>query len=562
MNTILKEFKSVVARFSDSAAIKEGQKTITYKELNEESNKIANHLKENGLQKGEFVSIYLKRSMETVISILGIIKAGGVYVPLDPTHPVERNKYIINDTKSSNIITSENLLNSIQGMVTENTNFLLMENLKNLEHVNIEFTDDDIDDLAYVIYTSGTTGNPKGTLIRQRGVINLMDYMLKEWSITNEDIIMQFATYSFDASILDTFASLYSGATLYLIDDAERMSEEGFLSVIHRENISIIPAIPTVFFNRIVNYVNERNLDIFKGVKIVGVAGELLTGDLARKFKSSIGEQIRFFNLYGPTETTAIVTCYEVPNNLSEAVFSVPIGDDLPGTKLYVVNEEGKVCETDEVGELWIASEGISLGYLNNKEKTEEAFIKNPFDENIYGGMLYKSGDLVKRLADGNIEFVSRKDTQVKIRGHRIEIAEIETRMNEIDGINDAVVVVEVIDGEKTLKGFFTSDEELSFNSIVENLKVTLPSYMIPSKLKQIKDIPFAPTGKADRKKLEQLEADPVVLLKTGEIVEPRNEIEADILAAWKAVLELENIGVTDDLFDIGGHSLKIIAIL
>ena len=220
MNTILKEFKSVVARFSDSAAIKEGQKTITYKELNEESNKIANHLKENGLQKGEFVSIYLKRSMETVISILGIIKAGGVYVPLDPTHPVKRNKYIINDTKSSNIITSENLLNSIQGMVTENTNFLLMENLKNLEHVNIEFTDDDIDDLAYVIYTSGTTGNPKGTLIRQRGVINLMNYMLKEWSITNEDIIMQFATYSFDASILDTFASLYSGATLYLIDDA------------------------------------------------------------------------------------------------------------------------------------------------------------------------------------------------------------------------------------------------------------------------------------------------------------------------------------------------------
>lgn len=561
MNTILKEFNNVVTSYSDSIAIKEGNKTITYKELNAESNKIANYLKENGLQKGEFVSIYLKRSMETVISILGIIKAGGVYVPLDPSHPVERNKYIISDTKSTNIITTKNQLDSIKGLVTEKTNFLLMENLKNLEQVNIEFTDDDIDDLAYVIYTSGTTGNPKGTLIRQRGVINLMDFMLKDWSITNEDIIMQFATYSFDASILDTFASLYSGATLYLIDDAERMSEEGFLSVIDRERISIIPAIPTVFFNRIVNYVNERKLNIFEGVKIVGVAGELLTGDLARKFKSSIGEQIRFFNLYGPTETTAIVTCYEVPNNIPESVFSVPIGDDLPGTKLYVVNEEGTICATDEVGELWIASEGISLGYLNNKEKTEEAFIKNPFDENIHGGMLYKSGDLVKRLADGNIEFVSRKDTQVKIRGHRIEIAEIETRMNEIEGINDAVVVVEVVDGEKTLKGFFTSDEELSFNFIVENLKVTLPSYMIPAKLKQIEDIPFAPTGKADRKKLEQLEADPVVLHKTGEIVEPRNEIEADILAAWKAVLELENIGVTDDLFDIGGHSLKIIAI-
>ena len=562
MDTILKKFNGVVARFKDCVAIKEGAKSITYKELNEESNKIANYLKEKGLQKGEFVSIYLKRSMETVISILGVIKAGGAYVPLDPTHPVERNKYIINDTKSKIVITSNNLLDNIAALVSPDTNILLTENLKSLAIVNTEFTDDDIEDLAYVIYTSGTTGNPKGTLLRQRGVINLMDFMIKDFDITNEDVILQFATYSFDGSIVDTFTSLFSGATLYMIDDSERMSEEGFLSAIQREGISIIPALPTVFFNRIVNYVTAQNSDAFKDVKIVAVAGEILTGDLARKFKSSIGEKIRFFNLYGPTEATVMVTSYEVPNNLDESVFSVPIGKDITGTKLYVVNEEGNICATDEVGELWIASEGISLGYLNNKEKTDLAFIKNPFDDNIYGGMVYKSGDLVKRLADGNIEFVSRKDTQVKIRGHRIEIAEIETRMNEIAEINDAVVVVEVIDGEKTLKGFFTSDIKLPFSHIIGNLKETLPSYMIPSKLKQIEDIPFAPTGKADRKKLEQLEAEPVIIHKSDVLVAPRNEIEADILDAWKAVLKLEDIGITDDLFDVGGHSLKIIAIL
>ncbi|MER1999419.1 MAG: amino acid adenylation domain-containing protein, partial [Lysinibacillus sp.] len=562
MDTILKEFNEVVSRFSNNVAIKEGSKSITYKELDEESNKIANFLKEKGLQKGEFVSIYLKRSMETVISILGIIKAGGAYVPLDPTHPVERNKYIINDTKSMNVITSESLVESINGLVPEKTNVLLMENLKTLEKVDIEFTNDAIDDLAYVIYTSGTTGNPKGTLLRQRGVINLMDFMIKDFGITNEDVILQFATYSFDGSIVDTFTALFSGATLYMIDDSERMSEEGFLSAIQREGITIIPAIPTVFFNRIVNYVTDRKLDTFKDVKIVAVAGEVLTGDLARKFKSSINEGIRFFNLYGPTEATVMVTSYEVPDYLDESVFSVPIGKDITGTKLYVVNEEGNICATNEVGELWIASEGIALGYLNNKEKTDLAFIKNPFDDNIYGGMIYKSGDLVKRLADGNIEFVSRKDTQVKIRGHRIEIAEIEMRMNEIAEVNDAVVVVEVVDGEKMLKGFFTSDVELPFQHIVEKLKETLPSYMMPSKLKQIEDIPFAPTGKADRKKLEQLEADPVVMLKSNVIIQPRNEVEADILDAWKEVLGLENIGVTDDFFDIGGHSLKIIAIL
>ncbi|MER2106577.1 MAG: amino acid adenylation domain-containing protein [Solibacillus sp.] len=562
MNTILKEFNGVVSRFGNCVAIKEGEKSITYKKLNEESNKIANYLKEKGLQKNEFVSIYLNRSMETIISILGIIKAGGAYVPLDPKHPVERNKYIINDTKSKNVITSNSLLDNIKGLVSPDTNILLMENLKEKAVVHTEFTDDDIDDLAYVIYTSGTTGNPKGTLLRQRGVINLIDFMIKDFDITNEDVILQFATYSFDGSIVDTFTSLFSGATLYMIDDSERMSEEGFLSAIQREGISIIPAIPTVFFNRIVNYVTDRKLDTFKDVKIVAVAGEILTGDLARKFKSSIGEEIRFFNLYGPTEATVMVTSYEVPNNLDESVFSVPIGKDITGTKLYVVNEEGNICATDEVGELWIASEGIALGYLNNKEKTDLAFIKNPFDDNIYGGMIYKAGDLVKRLADGNIEFVSRKDTQVKIRGHRIEIAEIETRMNEIAEVNDAVVVVEIIDGEKTLKGFFTADVDLPFHHIVKNLKETLPSYMIPTKLKQIEDIPFAPTGKADRKKLEQLEAEPVIIHKSDVLVAPRNEIEEDILEAWKAVLKSENIGVTDDLFDVGGHSLKIIAIL
>ncbi|MEX3625427.1 amino acid adenylation domain-containing protein [Viridibacillus arvi] len=562
MSTILKQFNEVVRNFGTNVAIKEGNKTITYTELECESNKIAVYLQEKGLEKGQFVSIYLKRSMETIISILGILKAGGVYVPLDPSHPVERTKYIINDTKSLIVITSGDLLGSVKALgLDATTNCLLMEDLKHRKAKEIAFIGDNVDDLAYVIYTSGTTGNPKGTLIRQRGVINLMNFMLPDWNITDKDIIMQFATYSFDASILDTFASLYSGATLYLIADEERMSEEQFLGVIERERISIIPAIPTVFFNRIVNYVNGKSLNTFEKVKIVGVAGELLTGDLARKFKNSFGESIRFFNLYGPTETTAIVTCYEVPNNISEAVFSVPIGDDLPGTKLYVVREDGTICATDEVGELWIASEGIALGYLNNEAKTAESFIKNPFDADIHGGMIYKSGDLVKRLSDNNIEFISRKDTQVKIRGHRIEIAEIETRMNEIDEINDAVVVVEMVDGEKTLKGFFTSDVTLTFSRIVNHLKETLPEYMIPTKMKQIDDIPFAPTGKADRRKLEQLEADAVVMT-VETIVEPRNEIERDVLDAWKNVLGITNIGVTDNLFNIGGHSLNIIAIL
>lgn len=561
MKTILEEFNYVVTRYGTNVALKEGLKSLTYTELDEESSKIASYLKSKGLQKGECVSIYIKRSMETVVSILGILKAGGAYVPLDPSNPVARNKYIIEDTKSMHVITDKNHIRNIKELVPTDTSILLLEDIKILPKVEEKFVDAHIDDLAYVIHTSGTTGNPKGALLRHRGVSNIMGYLRKDWGIAPEDKLLQFASYSFDGSVMDTFNALYNGATLYLIDDDERMSESAFLEVVERENITIISAIPTVFFNRIVNYINENGLTSFDKVEKVAVAGEILTGDLARKFKSSIGEKIRFFNLYGPTEATVFVSAYEVPSDLSEDVYSVPIGKDLPGTELYVVTEDGKLCEPNEVGELWIATEGIALGYLNNPTKTAESFVPNPFNDTIYGGRVYKSGDLVKRLDDGNIEFVSRKDTQVKIRGHRIEIAEIETHMNAIDGVKDAVVVVEVVNGEKELKGFFTSDNEVSHTEIITNLKQILSSYMIPTMLKQIDDIPFGTTGKADRKALEQMKAD-VVVLHTGEKVEARNGVEKTILTAWQEVLGNTNISVTDNLFDVGGHSLKIIAIL
>lgn len=562
METVLGKFNNVVNNLGNKIALKEEGRELSYKDLDIQSTKIANTLMDKGIKKGDFVSLYLRRSVDTVISILGIIKAGGVYIPLDPSHPVDRTNYIIKDSGSNFVISSKDLLKNISNLdMSEKINLLLIEDIKQSTlDSNYEFNDA-TNDLMYVIYTSGTTGNPKGTLIRQKGVINLVNHLTDDWDIVEKDIILQFATYSFDASIVDTFCSLLNGCTLYLINDEERMSEENFLNIIDKEHISVIPVIPTVFFNRVVNFANDNSITSFNEVRIIGVGGELLLGDLARKFKSTIGKNTRFFNLYGPTEITVAASYYEVPSDLNNEVFSVPIGKALSGTKLYIVNEEGKLCEKGETGELCIASVGISLGYLNNEVKTNEVFVDNPFDNDIFEGKIYKSGDLVKELSDGNLEFVSRKDTQVKIRGHRIEIAEIETRMNEISEINDAVVAVEEVDGEKSLKAFFTSDIELDFNYIVEYLKENLPSYMIPGKMKQIEDIPFSPTGKADRKQLEKLDAD-IVLMISDNIVEPRNEVEKNILEAWKNVLGLDSIGVTDDFFDIGGHSLKIIAIL
>ncbi|MEK4424609.1 amino acid adenylation domain-containing protein [Solibacillus sp. FSL K6-1523] len=564
METILNKFSQVVTQHGNSIALKERNRQLTYLELDNESNKIANYLISNGLKKGDFVAIYLKRSIDTVISLLSIIKAGGVYVSLDPTHPDDRNNYIIEDINTSFIISNTDSFEKIKGLqLNPSMNILLVDDLKtNFEPKSFKYVEDNSNDVCYTIFTSGTTGKPKGTLIRQQGILNLVHYMQEDWQVNEQDRILQFATYSFDASVLDTFLSLLTGSLLYLIDDEERMAESNFLDVVKTEEITVIPVLPTVFFNRIVNYLTEENSKLFATVKLVGVGGELLTGDLARKFKASFCGEARFFNLYGPTEITVMATAYEVPKDLGSDVYSVPIGKQLPGNKIYIVNEEGKACEENEVGELWIASVGISLGYLNNTEKTEEVFIKNPFDPHLYGGIVYRSGDLVKKLKDGNVEFVSRMDTQVKIRGHRIEIAEIETKMNEIEDIENAVVVVEKEEDDQILKAFFTSNKQVELTSIIEALKIDLPSYMLPTKLQQLEDIPFAPTGKVDRKALEKLEAERVSLSRSEQFIAPRNAVEEDIVAVWKKVLKIDEISVLDNLFEIGGHSLKVIEIL
>jgi amino acid adenylation domain-containing protein/thioester reductase-like protein len=557
MNNIVEGFRLSVEKFPDNIAIKDKDRYLTYKELDKESSRVAAELVKNGLKKGEFVSIFLKRSIDTVVSILGILKAGGVYVALDPAHPEERNRYIIEDTQSPFLITKSDWLEKIKKLNVRSKNILLDRLGDNDEDVSVDIQEND---LAYVIYTSGTTGNPKGTLLRHVGVLNLASWIQRVYNIKPEDRVLQFATFSFDASVYETFVSLFNGSTLYLIDDEERMSADHFLKTIDREGITVIPALPTVFFNQFSKYAKTHGERKFGKVRAVGVAGELLTGEVVRNFKNQFGTETTLFNLYGPTETTVAASYYKTPDEIDENMYSVPIGKAIDGTKLYVVNEKGERCKAGEVGELWIASVGISVGYLNKPEKTAEVFIKNPF-EDIFEGMVYKSGDLVKELEDGNLVFVDRKDTQVKIRGHRIEIAEIENRMSQIKGIHDAVVVVEEDDGEKILKAFYTSTDEVDHTFIINELKKNLPSYMIPSKMKRIEELPFAPTGKVDRKKLAMTEADRVVLV-TNDIVNPRNQVEEDILNAWKRVLNIEGIGVKEDFFEVGGHSLKIIEVL
>lgn len=559
--TIPKMFEEAVSSFPDNIAISSNEGQFTYKELNDQANKLANSLITKGLNKGDFVSIFMERSLETIISILGILKAGGVYVPLDPEHPEDRNTYIISDTKSPFIVTKNLYIDKAKDLLSNSLSvkeIILIDDIDNssIENPNIHI---DSTDLAYVIFTSGSTGKPKGTLIAHEGVVNLGCLIRSELNINEKEILTQFSTYSFDASVWDTFGSLFWGARLHLLSSEERISVEAFADAIERTKATFITILPTVFFNQIATHLSKDNFLKLSTVKKIAVGGEALSGELVRSFQRKFKNSIEIFNLYGPTESTVVATGHRVTGLIPENQANIPIGKPFSNYKVYIVNEENELCPINVPGEILISSVALAKGYLNQEEKTKEVFIKNPFKDN---GTIYKSGDIVRLLENGVIEYVGRKDSQIKILGHRIEIGEIENTFAKHPQIQDVAIIPKKDNGETFLVAYYTSKNNVETKvSILKGfLQERLPSYMVPKYMNQLEEMPISPTGKIDRKKLGTFKVVKVEL--NDNYVEPQNEIQAIISDAWKQVLGLEKISIYDNYFDIGGHSLKIMSIL
>lgn len=559
--TIPKMFEEAVNSFPNNIAISSNEGQYTYKELNEKANNLANCLIEKGLNKGDFVTIFMERSLETIISILGILKAGGVYVPLDPEHPEERNTYIVSDTKSPFIVTKNLYVNKAKDLLSNSVSvkeIILLDDIADFSienpNVNLKSTD-----LAYVIFTSGSTGRPKGALIAHKGVVNLGCYIRKELSINEKEILTQFSTYSFDASVWDTFGSLFWGARLHLLSSEERMSVEEFADAIERTKATFITILPTVFFNQIATHLSKDSYSKLSTAKKIAVAGEALSGELVRAFQRKFKNSIEIFNLYGPTETTVVATGYSVKELIPENQANIPIGKPYDNYEVYIVNEENQLCPINVPGELLIDSVGLAKGYLNQEEKTKEVFIDNPFKEN---SIIYKSGDIVRLLENGYIEYVGRKDSQVKILGHRIEIGEIENTFAKHPQVQDVAIIPKKENGETFLVAYYTSKNNVEIKgSILKGfLQERLPVYMVAKYINQLEKMPISPTGKIDRKKLSTYEV--IKIEQNDNYVEPQNEIQTIVADAWKQVLGVDKISIYDNYFDIGGHSLKIMSIL
>ncbi|OEU64085.1 MAG: hypothetical protein BA867_09135 [Desulfobacterales bacterium S5133MH16] len=483
-----------------------------------------------------------------ITGLLGILKAGGAYVPLDPEYPEERIAFMLEDTQMPILLTqaelSDSLPKSKANLVCPDTDWeaIAKESGKNVK------TSVRPDNLTYVIYTSGSTGKPKGVLVEHRNIVNLTAAQKKFFKIDETEKILQFSSLCFDASSEQIWLALSSGSVLVLVSEEILIDSNMFERYIFKHNVTHLDAVPS-FLNNII-FRKSGN------IRRIIASAEACSIELAKRLSCDYD----FYNVYGPTETT--VTSIEYAVTQETSLFDkVPIGRPIANTQLHILDKQLKPVPVCVPGELHIGGAGLARGYLNRPDLTKEKFVPNPFSHEP-DSRLYRTGDLCRYLPDGNIEFWGRIDHQVKIRGFRIELGEIEAVLSKHEQVKDAVVIArEDHPGNKQLTAYLTPKEEDKApepGDLREFLKAKLPDYMIPSAFVILKALPLTPNGKIDRKALPE----PDMSAAQKEYAAPRNKTENAIALIWAEVLNLKEVGIYDNFFDIGGNSLLLMKVI
>ncbi|WP_432409116.1 amino acid adenylation domain-containing protein [Wukongibacter sp. M2B1] len=539
--TIQELFEAQVERTPNNIAVMYEGKCLTYRQLNEKANSLANSLRQNAVKPEAIVGIVLERSIDMIVGILAVLKAGGAYLPIDIVLPEKRIEYMIKDSGSQIVLTNSRSLSKINGYKGKIID-IESEKIYDTEKDNLEVINGP-DNLAYVIYTSGSTGEPKGVMIEHRSLVNYVWWSYKNYMCDTKNIIPLYTSISFDLTITSIFPPLISGNTIEIYGD-----EKGEI-VLHRilkdNRASIVKLTPTHL--KLIKEISNQDSSIERLI----VGGENLNTRLAEDISHSFGGNVEIINEYGPTEATVGCTIYKYRSG-ENSMTSVPIGKAGDNVNLYILDRTQKPVPIGVIGELYISGEGLARGYLNRKELTKEKFINNPFNEEQ---KMYKTGDLARWLTDGNIEFLGRIDHQVKIRGYRIEIGEIEKAILKCKGIKETVVTSRKDkNGDNYLCAYIVKENRTSTEEIKEILRNELPEYMVPSAFIELENIPLNTNGKVDMKILQDIE---VTINRENNYEGPRNEIEIRLIKLWEDLLEVEEIGINDNFFDIGGHSLK-----
>lgn len=533
-------FYARAAEAPDRLAIKKGDQKTTYGELNAASNRLARFLQDQlGIGQGDAVGLFFDRSPESIIGLLAVLKAGAVYLPLDPEYPSDRIRFMVEDARAKAFLIHSDHISQLM-QFSDVPMFAL-----DIQMSTLQTPAEDLEpsasasDAAYIIYTSGSTGKPKGVVLEHGGLANTVLHHIEALNVESTDRLSQFYSASFDSSLFEIFVALLSGAALVLVSKEFIKDPEQFGVYIESQGVTMLTVPPV--------YLSTLNRARLGGVKKIVSAGD----------NARLGEAVElartkaYYNSYGPTETSICVTHYQVNPSVHYGS-RIPIGKPISNTSIYVLDEDLRLVPEGCIGEICVSGVAVARGYLN-EATTKTSFVKDPF---IPGERMYRTGDLGVWLPDGNLELVGRNDTQVKIRGYRVELGEVESALLRHSSVKQAVAVArEDSGGGKRLVTYITADRPVTAAELRAHLKERLPRYMIPSAFVTLAEMPVTANGKIDRKALP----DPQTMEEIGGNGASRNDTEQKLVEIWKETLGIERVGIRDNFFELGGDSILII---
>ncbi|NOT13442.1 MAG: amino acid adenylation domain-containing protein, partial [Methylococcaceae bacterium] len=548
------QFKSIISCIAsqveispDNIALVFAEEELTYWELNARANRLAHYLQSQGVGAESRIGIYAERSVEMVVAILAVLKAGAAYVPLDSSYPAERLIYMINDAGVQLILAQSSLSNTLNlgdislAMIDKSYEEYLSEPLV------LSAT---LDNTAYIIYTSGSSGQPKGVMVTHRNLLHSTIARLEYYQDAPECFLL-ISSFAFDSSVAGIFWTLSQGGCLCLPKNEETGNPAALAALIKNHRVTHLLALPS-FYKAIMN---DNAIPLLTSLTTVIVAGEACSSEIADEHHSKL-PNIKFYNEYGPTEATVWSSAYKVEK--SEPIGTLPIGKVISNGQIYLLDNHYQPVPIGVIGELYIGGLGVSQGYVNRPDLTAEQFIPDLFTGS--GSRLYKPGDLARYRSDGNIEFIGRTDHQVKIRGYRIELEEIEAKLVVCSGVRDAVVIVrEDNEGDKRIVAYLIAEHDLVINDLRNQLSNALPEYMLPSAFVILDAFPLTANGKLDRKTLPAPGLSDVAM---QEFLPPQGEAEIILAKIWQELLGVERVGRNDHFFELGGHSLMAISLI
>jgi amino acid adenylation domain-containing protein len=551
--TLVDLFEEQVRQHPDKPAVAFNGEVLTYKELNEKSNQFAHYLLKTGIVPGSVVGLLLDRSLEMMVSIIGILKAGSAYLPIDPATPEQRIAYILKQSNATLLLTN--------GLYTTGTFQVPVKAIETLQldRININAVQINIKptDTAYCIFTSGSTGLPKGVMMAHGSVVNLVKGLNEKvyTAHDNESLrVALLASYSFDASVQQIFGALLQGHALHICDDLARKDGRLLIEFYNQNKINLSDGTPT-HLRLLVNALDgEITLNTLQSWIL---AGEVLTKEVVKEFYKKKGDtNVTLYNFYGPTETCVDSTSFKIEMEQLDSYTTVPIGRPLPNERIYIADQYGNLVPIGVVGELCIAGDGVAQGYVGDDVLTATKFAINWVSGER---RVYRTGDLARWLPDGNIEYLGRMDHQVKIRGYRVELGEIEKQLMTHDSVRNAVVQVREVKSEQSVIGYYVSDAPIKVSTLRKHLSQLLPDYMIPSYFVYLEKIILTTSGKINYKALPDVE----MSMDDG-YKAPADEVENQLVNIWSEVLKMDrkSISVDGNFFELGGHSLKAIQIV